>query len=133
MIPPSIMCNSRVFDASFLTLKQVSILIVANFILMAANIFVNALVIHILIKKKQISQITYKLIFVLSASDILIGKLPQSLITAVLQHLVHLMKHLHSSQHFYRILPIIQLQCLALIAILKSNMQILEPRGTQRL
>ena len=76
------MCNSKVFDVSFLTLRQVSILIVANLILMAANIFINALVIYILIKEKQISQITYKLIFVLSVSDMLIGILSQSLITA---------------------------------------------------
>ena len=48
------MCNSKVFDVSFLTLRQVSILIVANLILMAANIFINALVIYILIKEKQI-------------------------------------------------------------------------------
>ena len=77
------MCNSKVFDVSFLTLRQVSILIVANLILMAANIFINALVIYILIKEKQISQIKYKLIFVLSVSDMLIGVLSQSLITAV--------------------------------------------------
>ena len=77
------MCNNRIFDASFLTLKQVSSLIVANFILMAANILANALVIYILIKAKQILQITYKLVFMLSASDILIGTLPQSLITAI--------------------------------------------------
>ena len=77
------MCDSRIFDVSFLTLTQVSSLIVANFILMAASIFANALVIYILIKEKQISQITYKLIFILSVSDMLIGILPQSLITAL--------------------------------------------------
>ena len=77
------MCNSRIFDASFLTLTQVNSLIVDNFILMAANILVNALVIYILIKKKQISQIIYKLIFILSASNMLIRILPQSLLTAV--------------------------------------------------
>ena len=77
------MCNNRIFDASFLTLKQVSSLIVANFILMAANILANALVIYILIKAKQILQITYKLVFMLSASDILIVILSQSLITAI--------------------------------------------------
>ena len=83
VIESLIMCNNRIFDASFLTLKQVNSLIVANFILMAANILANALVIYILIKAKQILQITYKLVFMLSASDILIGILSQSLITAI--------------------------------------------------
>ena len=46
------MCNSRTFDASFLTLKQVNTLIVANFILMVANILANASVIYIVIKTK---------------------------------------------------------------------------------
>ena len=137
MIQPSIMCNSRVFDASFLTLKQLSILIVANFIFMAASIFINALVIYILIKEKPMSQITYKLIFVLSASDMLIGILPQSLITAIF---------FGAPCSFYEALTIfttflshtsnyrIAYKCLALIAILESNiMQLLEPCGPQRL
>ena len=60
-----------------------STLIVANFILMVENILANALVIYILIKTKQASQVIYIMIFILRASDMLIGILAQSSLASI--------------------------------------------------
>ena len=76
-------CYSEIFQASLLTSGQLAALTVINLILMVANIFANGLVIYILIKTKQILQTACKLIFVLSASDLLLGLFCQNLLFAM--------------------------------------------------
>ena len=72
-------CCSQIIEASLLTSGQQAILAVFNLISMIANITANALVIYVLIKAKQILQITCKLIFMLSISDLLLGVFSQNL------------------------------------------------------
>ena len=76
-------CYSEIFQASLLTSGQLAALIVIILILMVANIFANGLVIYILIKTKQILLTACKLIFVLSASDLLLGLFCQNLLFAM--------------------------------------------------
>ena len=71
-----------VFDASLLTSRQVIAITAFNLILMTVNVIANASAIYILIKTRQISHITCKLIFMLSASDLLQGLISQNLLTA---------------------------------------------------
>ena len=73
-------CYSEIFQASLLTSGQVAARTVVNLILMLANIFANSLVIYILIKTKQILQIACTPIFMLSASDLLLGLFCQNLL-----------------------------------------------------
>ena len=54
-----------------------------NFAVMMGNVFANALVIFILIKTKQLSNVACKLIFMRSISDFLIGTLSQNIFFAV--------------------------------------------------
>ena len=49
---------------------------------MTVNVITNASAIYILIKTRQISHVTCKLIFMLSASDLLQGLISQNLLTA---------------------------------------------------
>ena len=70
---------SQIIEASLLTSGQIAILAVFNLISMIANIIANALVMYVLIKTKQILQITCKLIFMLSISDLLLGVFSQNL------------------------------------------------------
>ena len=53
-------CCSEILETSLLTSGQLVILNVVNLVLMIANITANALVIYVLIKTKQILQITCK-------------------------------------------------------------------------
>ena len=75
-------CYTSVFDVSLLTSRQLIIITIVNMILMSSNVIANAVVIYILIKTGQISNITSKLIFMLSASDLLQGFISQNLLTA---------------------------------------------------
>ena len=65
-----------------LTSRQLATLTVCNLMLMPPNIFANVLVMYVLIKTKQISNTTCKLVFILSLSDLLQGIFAQNLYTA---------------------------------------------------
>ena len=75
----AVYCFTHELQFSYLTPKQLSTLTVFNLMLMLANIIANALVMYVLIKTKQISNTTCKLIFMLS---LLQGIFAQSLFTA---------------------------------------------------
>ena len=74
-------CQNKVVIVSYLTSTQVFVVVLLNTVLMVGNIIVNGSVIYILIKTKQVSNITCKLIFMLSISDLLIGIFAQNLYT----------------------------------------------------
>ena len=74
-------CYSTVVEFSFLHWRQMVVLTVTNSIVMAGNITANMLIIHILIKTKQIVNNTCKLFFMLSVSDLVIGLFCQNLQT----------------------------------------------------
>ena len=63
---------------------QVTALTVSNTVLMIGNVVTNTLVVYILIKTKQIKNITCKLIFMLSLLDLMVSIFAQNLLTAVL-------------------------------------------------
>ena len=75
--------QSEEIDASYITLSQLAMLTVFNSAVMVGNVFTNALVMFILIKTKQLSNVVCKLIFMLSISDFLIGALCQNFFFAV--------------------------------------------------
>ena len=77
-------CYSEIIEASLLTSGQLAILTVVNLILMISNITANTLVIYVLIKTRQILQITCKLIFMLSTSALLLGVFCQNLLFVML-------------------------------------------------
>ena len=68
----------------FLNTRQLAELAVCNILLIMGNVITNVLVMYILIKTKQISNVTCKLIFMLSISDLLIAVFVQTLLTAEL-------------------------------------------------
>ena len=72
-------CQTNVIIVSYLTSTQVLVIVLLNTVLMVGNIIINGLVIYILIKTKQVLNITCKLIFMLSISDLLIGIFAQNL------------------------------------------------------
>ena len=74
-------CQTNVIIVSYLTSTQVLVVVLLNTVLMVGNIIANGLVIYILIKTKQVSNITCKLIFMLSISDLMIGVFAQNLCT----------------------------------------------------
>ena len=93
-----------VFDASLLTSRQVIAITAFNLILMTVNVIANASAIYILIKTRQISHITCKLIFMLSASDLLQGLfLKIYLLLEFMKQVVQLVKLVNFFQYFYRI------------------------------
>ena len=63
---------------------QVTALTVSNTVLTIGNVVTNTLVMYILIKTKQIKNITCKLIFMLSLLDLMVSIFAQNLLTAVL-------------------------------------------------
>ena len=77
-------CYSEILDTSLLTSEQLAIITVVNLILMIANVTVSTLVIYLLIKTKQILQITCKLIFLLSTSDLPLGVFCQNLFLVII-------------------------------------------------
>lgn len=67
----SVNCHSIILKVSFITQEQLAVLNAENLIFMVGNLISNAFVIFILNKTKQIANITYKLIFMLSVSDLM--------------------------------------------------------------
>ena len=79
----SINCYRYAFEHAVLSEKQFTILTIINSIVMAVNIITNVAVIYILIKTKQIVNITGKLIFMPSIPDLMIGLFCQNLETTI--------------------------------------------------
>ena len=79
----SVNCYSAVLKVSFITQRQLTVLTAVNLILMVGNVLSNALVVFILIKTKQMANITCKLIFMLSVSDLMVGLFGQTLFTTM--------------------------------------------------
>ena len=79
----SVNCYSAVLEVSFFTQRQITVLTTVNLILMVGNVLSNALVVFILIKTRQIANITCKLIFMLSVSDLTVGLFGQTLFTTM--------------------------------------------------
>ena len=102
-------CYSEILEASLLTSEQLSIITVINLILMIANITANTLVIYVLVKTKQILQITCKLIFLLSTSDLLSGIFCQNLLLVIFfQQNAQLLKPFYLPQYFYYVHHVIR-------------------------
>ena len=76
-------CFTHELQFSYLAPRQLASLTVFNLMLIPANIIANALVIYVLIKAKQISNTTCKLIFMLSLLVLLQRIFAQTLFTAV--------------------------------------------------
>ena len=74
-------CPNNTIIVSYLTTTQVLVVVLLNTVLMVGNIIANGSVIYILIKTKQLSNITCKLILMLSISDLMIGAFAQNLCT----------------------------------------------------
>ena len=66
-------CVTSMMDFSNFTFRQLVSLTVFSMVLILVNVITNVFVIYILIKTKQISNVTCKLILVLSVSDMLLG------------------------------------------------------------
>lgn len=75
-------CYSNEIKITYLTSSQQFALTLINSILMTASVMANGLVLYVLIKSKQISNITCKLIFMLSVLDLLQGIFIENLLTA---------------------------------------------------
>ena len=80
----SVNCYRHTLDFSSLTRRQVVVLAMANSVVMAGNIIANMLVICILIKTRQVRENIFKIILMLSVSDLMMGLLVQNLNTALL-------------------------------------------------
>ena len=76
-------CYKDIFDAPFLNSRQQSALTVVNLFSMTGNVMANVLVVYIVIKTGQISQITCRLVLMLSASNLLLALFCQSLLNAL--------------------------------------------------
>ena len=77
-------CFSYSINVTYLTLSHLVILTVINVIVMVGNVVLNTLVIYILTKTNQLSNITCKVILTLSMSDLVTGAVAQNLFLAVL-------------------------------------------------
>ena len=77
-------CQKIAFDVKYLTYCQLAALTVVNLIILPANLITNALVLYILIKTKQVSNVSCKIIFMLGLSDLLIASFVQTLFLAVI-------------------------------------------------
>ena len=78
-------CDIFRIDAFYLTAWQIITLTVINVIIMVGNITANSLVTYVLIKTKQLSFAPYKLLFMLSLSDLLTaGVLAQTLLFTII-------------------------------------------------
>lgn len=71
-------CNKFEIHFSNLNSRQLAILTLFNLVVMAGNVTLNILVIYILIKTKQIVNVTFEIIFMLSILDVLIGVFVQN-------------------------------------------------------
>ena len=77
-------CFSYSINVTYLTLSHLVILTVINVIVMVGNVVLNTLVIYILTKTNQLSNITCKVILTLSMSDLVTAAVAQILFLAVL-------------------------------------------------
>lgn len=77
-------CFSYSINVTYLTLSHLVILTVINVIVMVGNVVLNTLVMYILTKTNQLSNITCKVILTLSMSDLVTGAVAQILFLAVL-------------------------------------------------
>ena len=77
-------CFSMEMKLLVFTSWQVNALTVGNTVLMIGNVVTNTLVMYILIKTKQIKNITCKLIFMLSLLGLMVSIFAQNSLTAVL-------------------------------------------------
>ena len=77
----SVNCLISLIKFSNFTFRQFVSLTVLNVVLILVNVITNGFAIYILIKTKQISNVTCKLILVLSVSDMLVGVVAQPLFT----------------------------------------------------
>ena len=77
-------CFSMEMKILVFTSWQVTVLTVGNTVLMIGNVVTNTLAMYVLIKTKQIKNITCKLIFMLSLLDLMVSIFAQNLLTAVL-------------------------------------------------
>ena len=75
----AVYCFTHGLQFSYLASRQLATLTVFNSILMPANVIVDVLVMYVLIKTKQMSNTTCKLIFMLSLSGLLEGIFAQNL------------------------------------------------------
>lgn len=76
-------CFSYSINVTYLTVSHLVILTVINVIVMVGNVL-NTLVMYILTKTNQLSNITCKVILTLSMSDLVTGAVAQNLFLAVL-------------------------------------------------
>ena len=77
-------CLKKLLVVESLVQTQVVVLNVINWTLIILNLITKPLVKYILIATKQITNITFKLIFILSLSDLLTGLFVQSLFTTII-------------------------------------------------
>ena len=72
-------CNKFEIHFTNFNSRQLATLTLFNLILMAGNVSLNILVIYILNKTNQIANVTFKIIFMLSTLNMLIGVFVQNL------------------------------------------------------
>ena len=75
----SVNCHRPTLEFSSLTWRQVDVLAIINSVIMTGNVIANMLVICILIKTRQIRGNTFKIILMLSVSDLMMGLIVQNL------------------------------------------------------
>ena len=80
----SLFCYRIGIDFSYLNAKYLAALTAINLIVMVGNVSANAMVMYVLIKTKQIVNMSCKVIFMLSTFDLVIGALVQNLFAAVI-------------------------------------------------
>ena len=115
-------CSREIVESLLLSQNQRIILTVFNTLSILGNIVANSLVVYVLIKTKQIRNITCKLIFVISVSDTMQGMFVQNLYTAYLfENLCSALYLFITISIFFCTYQCIQLAYLALIVILESN------------
>ena len=79
-----VLCFSYGINVTYLNLTHLVLLTVINVIIMVGNVILNTLVIYILTKTKQLSNVVCKVILILSMSDLLAGAVAQNLFLVVL-------------------------------------------------
>ena len=77
-------CPTNAVDVPHLSDNQLIVLTVLDVLVLAGNVISNAVVIFLLLKTKQISNVSCKLIFHLSVSDLLIALLVETLFIVVI-------------------------------------------------
>ena len=77
-------CFSNILKVSLLTSEHFITLVLVNITSVTVNVTANVLVIYILIKTEQLSNITFKLIFSLTTSDMLMTLTSQNLFAIIL-------------------------------------------------